>query len=227
MKTINSAFMVLILTANLSCSSGTLGFLPCSMKPEVQTARSEELQKLYNEDQSDYRAQIALHPEAPLDLKKMEQMGRNDLKRRMRVGEILGEGCFQKSADYVAAAMIYQHGNSPDHYFQAFAWAKEALALGDAHEKSEVAQAVDRYLVSIGHKQLFGTQLFKGPSSNCYCLQPTEETFPNSTREDFLPNKASYGMTFFGNYNGANHCPEPYCPSNLMPSPKGTVVGFW
>jgi hypothetical protein len=197
------------------------------MKPDIQTARSEELQKLYNEDQFDYRAQIAADPTAPLDLKKMEQMANDDLKRRKRVGEILGEGCFQKSADYAAAAMIYQHGNSPDHYFQAFTWAKEALTLGDVREKSEVAQALDRYLVSIGHKQLFGTQLFKGPSTNCYCLQPTEETFPNSTRENYLPDKASYGMTFLTNYNGQNHCPKPTCPTNLLPTPKGTVVGFW
>jgi hypothetical protein len=225
---IKFALTASILLATSACaSSSSLGFIPCSMAPKIQAERSEELQKIYDEDQSDYRAEIAANPEAPLDQKKIEQMGRNDLKRRKRVGEILGEGCFTKSADYVAAAMIYQHGNAPDHYFQAFLWSKQAVLLGDVHEKDAVAKAVDRYLVSVGHKQLFGTQLFKALSSSCFCLQPTEESFPDSTREEYLPNEASYGMTFLNDYNGTNNCPEPYCSTHLAPSPRGTVVGFW
>jgi hypothetical protein len=215
-----------VLSTSIAQADAELGFAPCSAKPEIQAARSAELQKLYDEDQSDYRKVIAENPGAPFDLKKMEKMGTNDLKRRKRVGEILAEGCFHTAQDYKNAAMIYQHGNSPDHYFQAYAWANKAVELGDSKEKSAVAQAVDRYLVSIGHKQLFGTQLFKAGTASCYCLQPMEESFPDSMREQYLKPE-SYGLTFFKNYNGSAHCPDTYCDSKLLPSPKGTVVGFW
>ena len=72
--------------------------------------------------------------------------------------EILGEGCFKSAEDYAAASLIYQHGDSPDHFFQAFIWALRAVQLGDFQQKSLVAMTVDRYLISSGKKQLFGTQ---------------------------------------------------------------------
>jgi len=215
-----------ILAIGIAQADAGLGFAPCAGKPEIQNARSQELQKLSDEDQSDYRKVIAENPSIPFDMKKMEKMGANDLKRRKRVGEILAEGCFHTADDYKNAAMIYQHGFASDHYFQAYIWSNKAVELGDAKEKGAVAQAIDRYLVSTGHKQLFGTQLFKGPTSSCYCLQPTEESFPASTREQYLKPE-SYGLTFFKNYNGSAHCPDTYCDSKLRPSPKGTVVGFW
>jgi hypothetical protein len=221
-----SIISLAMFSTNDAKAGGDLSFFPCSAKPEIQSARSSELQKLYDDDQSDYRKDIAANPGAPFDLKKMEKMGTGDLIRRKRVGEILAEGCFKTASDYRNAAMIYQHGNSPDHFFQAYVWSEKAVELGDTKEKQAVAQAVDRYLVSVGHKQLFGSQLYKDASATCYCLQPTEESFPNSTREQYLK-PASYGLTFLNNYNGNKNCPKPTCDTKLLPSPQGTVTGFW
>jgi hypothetical protein len=177
---VGSFLFFAMFSANFAKAGDDLGIMPCSMKPEIQNARSLELQKLYDEDQSDYRKDIAANPVVPIDMKKMEKMGTSDLIRRKRVGEILAEGCFKTASDYKNAAMIYQHGNSPDHFFQAYVWSKKAVELGNTKEKQAVAQAIDRYLVSTGHKQLFGSQLYKDATATCYCLQPTEESFPNS-----------------------------------------------
>ena len=84
----------------------------------------------------------------------------NDLARRKRVGEIFGEGCLKTPRDYLNAALIYQHGEVSDHYYQAFIWANRALSLGDDKASQFVALTIDRYLVSIGHKQLFGSQAY-------------------------------------------------------------------
>lgn len=53
---------------------------------------------------------------------------------------------------------MYQHGDVSDHYYLAFMWALRSVALGNEDVKSLVALTVDRYLVSIGKKQLFGSQ---------------------------------------------------------------------
>jgi hypothetical protein len=39
----------------------------------------------------------------------MQEMVKNDVLRRKRVGEIFGEGCFSKAQDFAAAALVYQH----------------------------------------------------------------------------------------------------------------------
>lgn len=93
------------------------GFIPCESEPKIQAARSKELQKLLTQDQSDYRAEIEKHTERPLNLRKMEQMAVNDLKRRKRVGEILGEGCFKSASDYSSLPRLPLDFDSADSGF--------------------------------------------------------------------------------------------------------------
>ena len=59
----------------------------------------------------------------------------HDLIRRKRVGEIFGEGCFKTAKDYSAASLIFQHGDTPDHYYQAL-WANRAVELGDISQNN-------------------------------------------------------------------------------------------
>jgi hypothetical protein len=80
----------------------------------IYEQRSMELQKIVKADQDD-RQKMPLPPSVLL----------RDLKRRMRVGEIFGEGCFKSAADYAAAAPVYQHGTTPDHFYQTFIWSQK------------------------------------------------------------------------------------------------------
>ncbi len=96
----------------------------------------------------------------------MIEVQKRDETRRKRVGEIFGEGCFSTSEDYAAAALVYQHGDTPDHFFQTYIWSKRAV-------------------VNTGHKQLFGSQAMRpGPTeSTCWCLDQIEKTFPDKRRK--------------------------------------------
>ena len=87
--------------------------------------------------------------------------------------------------------------------------------------------AVDRYLVSLEHKQLFGTQASR--PSECWCIQPIEEGFPESLRSEYRGggNAAVTGLAYLKILNAGKNCPAAYCDNKLQPSPKGTVVGFW
>lgn len=190
-------------------------------------ARSKELQKLLSQDQSDYRDEMEKHTERPINVKKLEKMGVNDLKRRKRVGEILGEGCFKSAEDYSAAALIYQHGNSPDHFFQAFIWAQRAVTLGDSSAKELVTLTIDRYLVKTGYKQIFGTQLEKSENRTCLCMDPVEESFPDSKRSDYLGRGLDDQISRLKEKTGNNLCTPLYCAVELKPSPRGAVAGFW
>jgi hypothetical protein len=227
MKTLYLSIFVLLASIHSQAATPPFGFVPCSDEPKIQHRRSEELQRLYSEDQSDYRREMEDHPDHPLDMEKLEKMAVNDLKRRKRVGEILGEGCFQKSPDYIAAATIFQHGNSPDHFFQAFLWAKQAVGLGDSANKALVAKTIDRYLTKSGHKQLFGTQAEKSTLNKCFCLDAVESAFPDSKRQEYLGKRLSDMEKWLKSLNGANDCPNVYCDADLISSPQGTVVGFW
>lgn len=225
MKFSHALTYAFLLTASVS-SAATIDFAPCS-DPSIQKQRSEELQGLYSADQSDYRKDVETHPDQPIDPKRLEEMAINDLNRRKRVGEIFAEGCFQTAADYSSAAMIYQHGDVPDHYFQAFLWAKQAVALGDENEKSVVAIAIDRYLVHSGQKQLFGSQAERATSSQCWCLDPIEDSFPDSMRVQYGRKPLAGALSWLKQLNGPNNCPDAYCAEVLKPTPRGTVVGFW
>lgn len=156
-------------------------------------------------------------------------MAEHDLERRKRVGEILGEGCFKSADDYAAAFTVYQHGNTSDQYLQAFLWSKQALAMGKSHMKGDVAMAVDRYLVSIGHKELFGTQASQTTLGGCWCIQPIEDSFPENIRSEYRggPNADYTGLAYLKILNKGTSCPAEYCPTNLLPSPRGIVPGFW
>lgn len=192
-------------------------FKNCSDDQQRQTLRSQELQSLVKEDQADRVAPINWDRVLP-----------RDEARRKRVGEIFGEGCFKTEADYSAAALIYQHGTVPDHYFQAFLWSKKAYELGDASKTWDIATGIDRYLVHSGQKQLFGTQ-FAQDSKDVWCIEPIEKAFPDSRRADYLKMTLKESIAFFLKFYNSNQLPGNVreCAHTLKPTPAGTVPGFW
>lgn len=196
-------------------------FIPyCQSQPEHQLQRSNELQDIVKADQADR----LLEDPGAID---WSQVGPRDEARRKRVGEIYGEGCINSAADYAAAALVYQHGTIPDHYFQTFVWAKRAVELGDASQSRLMEMGIDRYLVHSGKRQLFGTQLAKlslDPKA-CWCIEELEVSFPELRRKASRANAEAY----LNRLNAGNSACEPalMCEKPLEPSPVGTVPGFW
>jgi hypothetical protein len=70
----------------------------------------------------------------------------------------LAAGQLISALDFHDAAFIFQHGDTPDDYLLAHILAMEAVVKGDTSSKWIAAATLDRYLMTIGQKQVFGTQ---------------------------------------------------------------------
>jgi len=209
----------------LICSSANAENLSvsCAQDPARLEKRSKEIAKIVKADQDD---RIGWDKKAA---QEMEQVRKRDVKRRKRIGEIFGEGCFSKAEDYAAAALVYQHGDVPDHFYQTFIWSKRAVELGDVKQKHMMALGIDRYLVNIGQKQLFASQASK-PDTNpetCWCLDPIESTFPDQMRKEISGNSLAEQTEWLKQMNAGKTCEKIECEKELKPSPRGTVPGFW
>ncbi len=88
--------------------------------------------------------------------------GRDD-ERRARVLELMSVAAPRVAADYLHAAMVLQHGDGPDDYQRAHEWALEAvrLAPSDRRVRWMAVATKDRYLMSTGQPQWYGTQFRK------------------------------------------------------------------
>jgi len=208
-----------VLTAGI-CISPVHSFakvLGACESPEYEQ-RAQELQVIVKADQDD-RQTMPLPPEVVV----------RDQARRMRVGEIFGEGCFKSAPDFSAAALVYQHGSVPEHFFQTFLWAKRAVELGDASQKRLMGMGLDRYLVNIGKKQLFASQAYKlSEEGACWCLQPVERSFPDSLRIEYTGHTFDDALKWIEQLNQGTSCPAAHeCAIELEPSPAGTIPGFW
>lgn len=208
--------------ATPSDNSSLSSFRTCAQDNKRQKERSAELQKIVAADQKDREDFQHWTP-----TQAMEVLAR-DLERRKRVGEIFGEGCFKSAADFSAAALVYQHGDVPEHFYQTFIWSKRAVELGDASQNNLLALGLDRYLVNSGRKQLFASQAHHGPNDNCFCLQPVEKSFPDSERVKYTRRTLADALKWVDSLNVEKSCaPAHECEETLQPTPAGSVPGFW
>jgi hypothetical protein len=223
-KTILMKKLILIINSTFLSFSLSLfaeNFSPCHLDKKKQMLRSKELAEIACLDQESRKNFPNMSQE------NLNKMLRDDTKRRMRVGEIFGEGCFSSAKDYAAAALVFQHGIIADHFFQAFLWAKKSVDLGDEKQMRLMALSLDRYLVTSGYKQLFGSQAIKLNSEKCWCLQQTEKTFPEKLRQKYMGNNLNKQVVWLKNLNIGQSCPNIFCSNNLKEAPKGTIPGFW
>ena len=116
-------------------------------------------------------------------LKPNADMTKNDTKRRVRVAAIAAEACLKEKNDYFIAAVVYQHGSLPEHYLQAIIYASKATELGHPVGGQMREATIDRYLMSLGYKQIFGSQVtapaaykeFESEKDGIPCLWPVED----------------------------------------------------
>ncbi len=211
------------LLLSLPTAHAATPFVSCQEdKPRLEL-RSKELQTLVKADQDD---RDDFQSKSSDD---MNEVIKRDESRRKRVGEIFGEGCFSKPEDYAAAALVYQHGNTPDHFFQTYIWSKRAVDLGDPTQRRMMALGLDRYLVNIGQKQLFGSQAIKPDfkPDTCWCLQQVETSFPDKLRKLYAGKTYTEALDWLKELNAGKICPNKECSAQIKPSPKSSVPGFW
>jgi len=106
---------------------------------------------------------------------------KNDAGRRIIVAGMAAQGGLKSKEDYWTASLVFQHGSLPEHYAQALIYANKAADLG--HENGLLREAIiDRYLMSLGKKQIFATQITapvsykmnESEADHIPCLWPVE-----------------------------------------------------
>ncbi len=99
--------------------------------------------------------QAARAPGAKTDWSKV---GPADADRRSATMKLLDEGVLRTGDDFARAAFVFQHGDKPDDYLLAHTLAMIAVAKGNNGALWIGTATLDRYLQSIGQKQVYGTQ---------------------------------------------------------------------
>ena len=116
-------------------------FSPLALGQPV--ADNSKLTELYAIDQAARQAKN-------IDWTKLSS---EDEKRRQEVHRMLASGEVRTGADYWHAAMVYQHGTTPDDYLLAHVLAVDAISLGSKEARWLSAATLDRYLRAIWQPQ--------------------------------------------------------------------------
>jgi hypothetical protein len=127
------------------------------------TGDDPRLRGLYDADQAD---------RAGGDL--VDGADERDAARRAEVLDLLAAGQARTAADAYHAAMVLQHGRGPDDYALARDLAAEAAASGEPRARWLTAAATDRWLMSLGRPQRYGTQWVEAAGrTTLYPVDPT------------------------------------------------------
>ena len=137
-------------TLQRSCSATALGNWEKNLRYNrvVYYNSNDELKHLFTEDQNDRK----------LNKLSAEQIRLNDKKRSERLREIIDSGMVQSGRDFYYAAFLLQHGEFPADYLKAHSFAVMSLARNEPDAAWIAVASLDRYLMSIGQPQIYGTQ---------------------------------------------------------------------
>lgn len=129
-----------------------------------------------------------------------EEYYRHGDARRAEIRKLLEEGKITSGEDFSDAALIFQHGQTPEEFLFAHVLAVEGLMRGGSADKWIAAATLDRYLHSVNQPQVFGTQ-YPGDKAagnapkpqvdpRVWNVQRTQQPYdakllPDSVRRDF------------------------------------------
>lgn len=149
-----------------------LGPMRFGEKRDAQT--SERMKAFFDADQSSRRG-ISKHKEL---WPKLEE---EDRARRVEVMTYLENGKLAAADDFYYAALIFQHGNCADHFKLSNQLAEKSMNLGNHDARWLFAASLDRYLMTLGKPQKFGTQYVQNKKSGKWELYPVD---PATTDEE-------------------------------------------
>jgi hypothetical protein len=120
-----------------------------------KAALNAELARITAEDQKDR--------EPGADKIDWAVVGKRDAERLKRAREIAAAGGLHEADDYFNAALILQHSDKTEDYVQAHEWCVKAVELDSELPSARwlAAATQDRWLMSQGKPQLYGTQFKK------------------------------------------------------------------
>lgn len=104
-----------------------------------------------------------------------------DAVRRQQVRALLDAGALRTATDLHSAALVYQHGDTPEDYLIAHTLAVAALGEGSTRSPWLAAATLDRYLQKMGQPQIYGTQTMMTRGE-----EPTHEPFDHALIPDSI-----------------------------------------
>lgn len=149
------------------------------MSEEI-SGSNENLESIFNKDQSDRLNNPNPTPE------EGKNIFERDKNRRLIVKQMIDKGELKTPQDYVHAAFIFQHGETSEDYLKANELAKKAVDMGDEKAKWIYAATMDRYLLSIGKPQQYGTQYEKDKDGNWVLSEVDPSTTDEERAEHFI-----------------------------------------
>jgi hypothetical protein len=136
---------------------------------------NREIFDLFEEDQAD-------RPNDPNVKVDWAAVVEHDRAHRQRVRELIDARTLRVADDYYDAAMIFQHGDSAADFALAHQLCLKASELDPTNRAARwlAAASQDRYLMTVGKPQLYGTQ-FKRDAGGPWYLYPVD---PSTTDEE-------------------------------------------
>lgn len=137
------------------------------MPPETDNLR---LADLHAADQQD--REKVYSSAADVDALKLR-----DAERRRELVAMIGQGTVNTSNDLYHAAVLFLHGAEPKEFLTAHRLATMSSINGHRPSRWLAAASLDRFLMSIGLPQTYGTQFEHSEEDNTYQLRlPIDDT---------------------------------------------------
>lgn len=118
------------------------------------------------------------------DIKFRKNISSKEKHARTEALQMLKKGKIKTADDFYRAAMLFQHGTNFKSYAIAVALAAASGHLGEPWGRSLYAMALDRFLLSIGQKQHFGTNFEK--IRRVWQLSPYNKKTSDYERQSYL-----------------------------------------
>ncbi len=131
------------------------------MPPETDNLRIEELHI------SDQRDREHVYASA----QEVETLRVRDSNRRQEVLDLMSRGEVNTPNDLYRSSVIFHHGTSPDDFLISHRLAVLASIQGHRGSRWLSAATLDRFLMSIGRPQIYGTQFEHNRDDNRYELR--------------------------------------------------------
>lgn len=137
-------------------------------------AVSLRMAELFTADQSVRQIPVGVDP---------QDLYEGDLNRRTEVLNYITNGQIYTPRDLVYAAYIFQHGGCSEHYRLANRLAQVAMEAGYSDARWIYAATLDRYLMSLGELQKYGTQYTWVNGE--YTLYPVDPMITDAERAEY------------------------------------------
>lgn len=122
---------------------------PSASAVQTPLPSNAEMKAIFDADQAARQDITKINP---------SKLANEDAARRERTKALLDAGALRSGDDFWRAAFVFQHGLRPEDYLMAHTLAVVAAARGRKDATWIAAATLDRYLQSIGQKQIYGTQ---------------------------------------------------------------------